>query len=1780
MRKLKKIIVNIYIIFIVIIALNISDKVYGGTNYDINTYDQLRPLLESGNDEIIYLGNDIGVNMTMAIPGGTKTIYGNGHTIINNITLGTDRHAINVHSGAKLILNNVKFNGNNKNSDASGNVGVAGICEATNCTFSNGGSQAFHVRAGGNATLSSCILNSSDIGVGVASGTVNINNCNIVANSQGAHNNGGTMYINGGDIQAGDYGVISFSNGNATINSGNIHGARHGVVNRGGIVYVKGGNIYSNTTTGVLTETGNTTYISGGQIYSNGIGVYNDVGGTTYISGGTIRNNTNSQAGGVYHNGAFCTITGGTFGTNPMQNVYLAADDKYIITNTSKPTFRVYPNRYSRGRKVVQTSSTSYPSQLIDTYVTLYPSTGWYLRAKNSDIVLWDKGTVTTTYKSEGGTTLKDPVSSTNWAEESYTTSAPSSIGLYDLKTTPSNASGSYTGSDITVNYVYEQARGQIKVRYVNKYTNEVISSTTKTGDIGSSYTATPTAPSGYTLESSTSVTRTYKTSSQTITFYCIKKSNVTIKYLDISHSNTKLTEDISSTLLHGDDYTSEEKTFEGYVLVKVPTNKTGTVGEANITVTYQYRKISPGIEVKYIDKFTGEEVADKVEVEGLVGEKYTPTPKTVENYEIVKSPSTTTFTDDKIILTYEYALVSRLTVSYVDLTNGGNKLTEDIVVNLKQGDNYTTSSKSFSGYTLVEEPESKTVAMGRENITVTYGYRKNSPGVEVKYIDKFEKNEIATKVTKTGVIGEEFTSEKKTIDGYIMVTKPDEETVTFGEEKITLVYEYVKGSTLTVSYVDLTYGNNKLTEDVVVELKQNETYEMDEKSFEGYTLVQKPENNIVTMGRTNINIIYGYKKNSLGVEVKYIDKFTGDEIEEKIERSGLVGDKFTSNAKPIENYELVKRPEQENITFGEEKITLTYEYALVSKLTVSYIDLTNGGNKLTEDIVVNLKQGDTYTTSAKVFNGYTLVEEPETKIITMEREDVAVRYAYKKNSPGVEVRYIDKYTGRELAEKVVKTGLVGDVFTAEEKEIEGYGIVTRPEEETVTFTEEKIILTYEYADEFNLIIKYKDIISGEYIIEDDVIVYKQGDSYRAEPKDISGYKLVSYPENQEGIFNGKDIEVEFGYKKIAGGVEIKFIDQVTKEEISEPVIKEGLEEDKYKTMPKEIEGYELVKSPENKEGEMTVEKIEVVYEYRKISYVKVKHLDENNGRVLYSQSSTKYLEGDTYTTNQENISGYTYTRVEGQATGIVGNKDIEVIYYYKKNTFVTVKYIDMITNDVLSEEKIEGLENDEYETNKKEIKGYEYIEVEGIANGKMSGEPREVIYKYKKQSKLITEHIDANTNEKITEDVVKTYKEGDTYEVLAQNIEGYIVVQEPESKTGIVGREDITKTFYYKKISGGLVVKYVDRITGEILEHKEYEGNEKDNIVLEEKTFLGYVLDERPEITNVVLGVEPKEVVYYYKKAVKIEVEGVDQNTGEQIYSTTVSGIEGDTYTTTPRILEGYELVKIPENTTGIFDRKEKTVVYEYRKIAGEVVVRYVNKETEEEIGSYKITGKIGDNYKAERKEIKKYEIVEVVGDEIGILGEEKREVVYYYERKIGKVKVIYEDEEGKEILKEEIKGKVEDEYKVEVKEIEGYKVVEVPENIEGKYKEEVIEIRIKLEKESEVKPIEDAKIIVKFVDEEGNIIREEYVEIGEEGETFNYKIPEIDGYKIIGEKKIKAKFEKGELVFEIIYEKILEKLPNTGDINVVINMSILILSIFIVKKYIFNFKHNRYNK
>ena len=148
--------------------------------------------------------------------------------------------------------------------------------------------------------------------------------------------------------------------------------------------------------------------------------------------------------------------------------------------------------------------------------------------------------------------------------------------------------------------------------------------------------------------------------------------------------------------------------------------------------------------------------------------------------------------------------------------------------------------------------------------------------------------------------------------------------------------------------------------------------------------------------------------------------------------------------------------------------------------------------------------------------------------------------------------------------------------------------------------------------------------------------------------------------------------------------------------------------------------------------------------------------------------------------------------------------------------------------------------------------------------------------------------------------------------------------------------------------------------------------------------------------------------------------------------------------------------------------------------------------------------------------------------------------------EKKHRDVIVKYITEDGEELSRETDNGLVGETFHFEEKTFEGYEVVSRPDSLDGEYIEGTIELVFVL------RPVEpeivEGTIIVKFVDKNGNVLRQQVVSKDLVGEDYYLEAPEIDGYHVVGEDKVRATYVDGELVFEIVYDKD-EEIPADPD-------------------------------
>ena len=810
---------------------------------------------------------------------------------------------------------------------------------------------------------------------------------------------------------------------------------------------------------------------------------------------------------------------------------------------------------------------------------------------------------------------------------------------------------------------------------------------------------------------------------------------------------------------------------------------------------------------------------------------------------------------------------------------------------------------------------------------------KATSARITTRYIDVVSRVEIASSTSKVYAVGDTYTTSPISINGYVLEYTPANATGTVIQSPLTVTYEYRKQLTVTTKYVDKTTGTQ--ISQTSRTYSQGDTYTTEKRDISGYTYVEDTGNTNGTVGSTNIEVTYYYKRNTGKVLTKYVDVVTGAEVASADTQTGLEGEAYQAPVAEVDRYVLEVTPDNANGVYTSGQIVVTYKYRKKSYITTIYKDIVNN-NEIYERTIQDLEQGKNYTTESKFVAGYTKVSDSGNTSGVVGGSDITVTYNYKKNSEPVKTKFVDVVTGKEIADFEVQSGLEGENYTTSPKDIDKYVLEITPTNKDGVYTTSPIEVIYKYRKELDVVTRYVDAVSGKDIIPAETQKVKQELVYTTDgERTFDGYTKTGDSGNTSAQMGPNDVEVIYYYKKNSNPVYTKFVDICSGEEIATKKSQTGLEGENYTTSPITIEGYVLEITPDNANGQFATEDIDVVYEYRKQVKVVTKYVDEVDNTEIYKADEKTYLEEDEYSTEPMEFEGYSLTNDSKNIAGTVGPDTITVTYYYKKHSaFVYTNYIDVSTKETIAESiKQSGLESMPYETEPIVIDGYVLEVTPDNANGKFAVEEINVNYEYRKQSDVITKHVDVNSGEEIADQNVVTYLEGDSYDTAAVNVSGYVLTKTPENNEGTVEREDIEVVYEYKKISQGIIVKYVDKVNNTILDTKVYEGNERDGVDLLTQTFDGYVLNERPEQDHVEMTVDVQEFIFYYYKNVTVLVNGIDTDSRKVLWEYTIDGVEAEEYTTEPQEVKGYTLVKTPSNANGVHARTNTVVYYEYEK-------------------------------------------------------------------------------------------------------------------------------------------------------------------------------------------------------------------------------------------------------
>ena len=765
------------------------------------------------------------------------------------------------------------------------------------------------------------------------------------------------------------------------------------------------------------------------------------------------------------------------------------------------------------------------------------------------------------------------------------------------------------------------------------------------------------------------------------------------------------------------------------------------------------------GTNQKVPSKVYGQVVEDEIQ-EGYVGQSYTTNASNniQENYQVVSNSGnvTGTMTRTPIEVIFYYRLqpanivTNTITKDGTDkIINKDDKVSYTITYNAQITDyvgNARIEIVDYLPYAIDESlsnlhggtynPENNTitweVGLGRINTYTdsTVGNINITRNIEVVFTEMNYTGTSFTNRAQGKVILEETNQEQETPETTKVTETEFVKDITV--EKVWDDNNNIKGNRPESVTVQLTANgntiyNNQQLEKVVLRETNNWTHTFQDlpKYTEtgneiSYSAIETEttDGDLEYYSEPVIENFDNENKTTIRITNKY--RLMNTDLEANIEKTGT--ELVTSSSQEV-NYN-IKYNAIVNDYIGEALITITdhLPYAIdveKSELDGGTYDSVANTITWTENIVhINTYENGDYQVEIEknitvVFTNLDATERTmENRVVgtidlyeTEQTNTVATTYETKVEIPGnVVVKYVDKQTGAEIADSEELKGLAGDQYSTQQKDIYGYTFVESTNNTSGNMIEGTIEVTYYYTrtNAGGVIVHYVDE-DGNKLVEDELITGKVADTYKTEQKEIPNYDFVRVEGQTEGELTEEVIEVTYIYKKIPARVIVQYLEKDDTPEdntdnvvLAEQEIIEGFSGDAYITTRKEIENFQVT-IPENEIGTMTREDIYVIYYYeRKPSgIVTVKYVDvDTNEEILHKVEDTQeyatYREqlqglcGLEYEAEQKDIPYYNFVEElrPSNATGIYTEEDIEVIYYYRKQTFnlSVEKQIERIT--------------------------------------------------------------------------------------------------------------------------------------------------------------------------------------------------------------------------------------------------------------------------------------------------------------------------------------------------------------------------------------------------------------------------------------------------------------------------------------------------------------------
>ena len=387
----------------------------------------------------------------------------------------------------------------------------------------------------------------------------------------------------------------------------------------------------------------------------------------------------------------------------------------------------------------------------------------------------------------------------------------------------------------------------------------------------------------------------------------------------------------------------------------------------------------------------------------------------------------------------------------------------KDDYYNIKQGTTFTTPVKEGildnDKFSDIHEDENATVT---NEIVLVYDGTTNGKAENITLNQDGSFSYNATKDTLGKITYKYYVKTTVTIGNVTEVVKSNTTTITLDviKNQTTYVINYLEKGTNKALIKEVKGIGNVYDEITLASVKENIT---------GYVYDSVSIDPLVLSNNTTLNVmnIYYTKRTDLSYTVNYLEKGTNKVLSpantvNNVEFETVIN--ASDEIIPIDGYVFNSvNPEKLTITTGSNVINIYYTKRTDLSYTVNYLEKDT--NKVLNESkeVKNVKFEKVINASDEIIpiDGYKFVSADKNTIV-IDIENNEINLYYEAVNGTVKSIYVDK-DGNEISESVITEGRVGTEYKTSSKEIAKYYLVKTIGEETGSYSEEEIVITYVY---------------------------------------------------------------------------------------------------------------------------------------------------------------------------------------------------------------------------------------------------------------------------------------------------------------------------------------------------------------------------------------------------------------------------------------------------------------------------------------------------------------------------------------------------------------------------------------------------------------------------------------------------------------------------------------------------------------------------------------------